>query len=75
MEAFEQSCNMRPEWARWLIPRGAKEKELVEANMIFAVRPSNICIVPKVILLLGAMHVIVALPPKKNPLQYVRCGE
>ncbi len=43
--------------------------------MIFAVHPSNIRIVPKVISLLGAMHVIVALPPKKNPLQCIRYGE
>ncbi len=66
---------MQPEWARWLIPCGTKEEQLVEANMIFAVCPSNIRIMPKVISLLGAMHVIVALPPKKNPLQCVRCCE
>lgn len=25
-EAFEQSCNIRPEWASWLIPQGADEE-------------------------------------------------
>lgn len=41
-DAFEQSCNMQPEWSRWLIPQGADEEHLLEANMIFAIRPSNI---------------------------------
>lgn len=73
-EAFEQSCNMKSEWARWLLPYGIAE-ELVEVNIIFAVRPSNIHTVPKVIPLLGAMHVIVALPPKETPVQCTHCGE
>ena len=61
-KAFEQSCNMQPEWARWLIPQGADKEHLLEACMIFAVRPSNIQRISKVISLLGGMHVIVALP-------------
>lgn len=74
-EAFEQSCNMRPEWARWLIPQGADEEHLLEANMIFAVRPANIQRIPKVISLLGGMHVIVALPARETPTQCTNCGE
>ena len=74
-EAFEQSCNMRPEWARWLIRQGVDEDELVEASMIFAVRPVNIHSIPKVISLLGAMHVVIALPAKESPVQCVKCGE
>ena len=49
-EAFEQSCNMRTEWARWLIPQRADKEHLLKANMIFAVRPSNIQHIPKAIL-------------------------
>ncbi len=56
-EAFEQSCNMKPEWARWLIPQGILQEELVKASVIFAVRPSNIHTVLKVISQLGAMHI------------------
>lgn len=41
-KAFEQSCNMRPKWARCLIPQGADEDNLLKANMIFAIRPFNI---------------------------------
>ena len=74
-EAFEQSCNMKLEWARWLIPQGMMEEELVEASMIFAVRPGNIHTVSKVISLLGAMHVIVALSPRKTCVQCTQCGE
>ena len=74
-EAFEQSCNMRPEWARWLIPQGADEEHLLEANMIFAARPSNIQRIPKVISLLGGMHVIVALPARETPTQCAKFGE
>ncbi len=59
-DAFEQSCNMKPEWARWLISQGIMEEELVKASIIFAVSLSNIHTVSKVISLLGAMHVIVA---------------
>lgn len=75
VEAFEQSCNMRPEWARWLIPQGVDKDELVEASMIFAVRPVNIHSIPKVISLLDAMHVVIALPAKESPIQCVKCGE
>lgn len=74
-EAFEQSCNMQPEWARWLIPQGVEEEDLVEASMIFAVRSSNIQEIPKVISLLGEMHVIVALPARESPIQYTQCGK
>lgn len=74
-EAFQQSCNMQPEWARWLIPQGVEEEDLVEASMIFAVRPSNIQRIPKVISLLGEMHVIVALPARETPIQCTQCGE
>ncbi|MCJ1343275.1 hypothetical protein MMC31_001468 [Peltigera leucophlebia] len=38
-EAFEQLCNVGPEWARWLIPQGVDEDKLVEPSMIFAVCP------------------------------------
>lgn len=38
-EAFVQSCNMKPEWARWLISYGVVEEDELEANMIFAVCP------------------------------------
>lgn len=67
--AFQQSCNMQPEWARWLIPQGVEEEDLVEASMIFAVRPSNIQRIPKVISLLGEMYVIVALLARETPIQ------
>lgn len=70
-EVFEQSYNMKPEWARWLIPQGTMEEELVEASMIFAVRPANIHNVPKVISLLSAMHVIV----RETYAQCTQCGE
>lgn len=43
--------------------------------MIFAVRPGNIHTVSKVISLLGAMHVIVALSPRKTCVQCTQCGE
>ncbi len=66
---------MRPEWARWLISQGADEEHLLEANMIFAVRPSNIQLIPKFISLLRGMHVIVALPARETPTQYAKCGE
>lgn len=68
-EAFQQSCNMQPEWAQWLIPQGVEEEDLVEASMIFAVRPSNIQRIPKVISLLGEMYVIVALLARETPIQ------
>ena len=50
-------------------------EEVIEANMIFAVRQQNICTIPKVIPLLGRMQVIVALPPKETPRQCSQCGE
>ena len=74
-EAFQQSCNMQPEWARWLIPQGVEEEDLVEVSMIFAVRPSNIQRIPKVISFLSEMHVIVALPARETPIQCTQCGE
>ena len=43
--------------------------------MIFAVKPSNIQRIPKVISLLGEMHVIVALPARETPIQCTQCGE
>ncbi len=43
--------------------------------MIFAVCPVNIHRIPKVISLLGAMHVVIALPAKESPVQCVKCGE
>lgn len=74
-EAFEQSCNMRPEWARWIVSQDGEEKELVEASMTFAVRPSNIRRIPKVISLLGEMHIIVALLARETPIQCTQCGK
>ena len=50
-------------------------EETIEANVIFAVRPQNIRQIPKVISLLGKMRVILALPPKETPKQYLKCGE
>lgn len=43
--------------------------------MGFAVRPSNIQRIPKVISLLGEMHVIVALPARETPIKCAKCGE
>ncbi len=43
--------------------------------MIFAVRLSNIHTLLKLISLLVAIHVIIALPSKKTPLQCVQCRE
>lgn len=74
-EAFEMPCSMRPEWGRWVIPQGEVEEEIIEANMIFAVRPQNVQSVPKVISLLGKIRVIVALPPKETPRQCMQWGE
>ncbi len=42
-------------------------EEVIEANMIFAVRQRNIHTIPKVISLLDRMQVVVALPPKETP--------
>lgn len=64
---------MQPEWARWLIPQRVEEADLVEASMIFAVRSANIQRIPKVISLLGEMHVIVALPSRETPIQCTQC--
>lgn len=74
-QAFEMSCGMKPEWGRWIVRTGDSEEEMIEANMIFAVRQQNIRFVPKVISLLGKMRVIVALPPKQTPQQCLQCGE
>ena len=62
-QAFEMSCNMRPEWGRWILPQGKLDEEIIETNMSFAVKPQNDYSIPKVISLLGKMRVIVALPP------------
>lgn len=48
-QAFEMSCSMRPEWGRWILPQGKLDEEIIEANMIFAVKPQNVHSVPKVI--------------------------
>ena len=74
-QAFEMSCGMKPEWGRWSARPGEMAKEVLEANMIFAVRQQNIRTIPKVILLLGRMWVVVALPPKETPRQCSQCGE
>ncbi len=74
-EIFQQSCNMQLEWAQWLIPQGVEEENLMEASMIFAFRLSNIQRIPKVIFLLGKMHVIVALPAQETPIQCTKCGK
>ena len=74
-EPFQQSCNMQPEWARWLIPQGIEEENLVEASVIFAVRLSNIQRIPKVISLFGEINVIVTLPARETPIQCTKCGE
>lgn len=66
-QAFEMSCNIRPEWGRWVLPQSKMDEEIIEANMTFAVRPQDVHSVPKVISLLGKMRVIVALPPKETP--------
>lgn len=54
---------------------GEMAEDLIEANMIFAVRQQNIRTIPKVISLLGRMRVIVALPPRETPRQCSQCGE
>ncbi len=74
-EAFQQSYNMQPEWARWLILQGVEEEDLVEASMIFAFRPSNIQQIPKVISLLGEIYVIVAVSARETPIQCTQCGK
>ncbi len=58
-----------------MIPQGKIEEEIIEANMIFAVRPQNVQSASKGILLLGKMHVIVTLPLKETPRQCMQCGE
>lgn len=40
--------------------------------MIFAVKPQNVQSIPKIISLLGKIHVIVAPPPKKIPSKYMQ---
>lgn len=74
-QAFEMSCGMKPEGGRWSTQPGKMAEEVIEANMIFAVRQQNICTIPKVIPLLGRMRVVVALPPKETPWQCSQCGE
>lgn len=74
-QAFEMSCSMRSEWGRCIFLQGKLDEEIIEANMIFAMKPQNVHSVPKVILLLGNMRVIVALPPKETPRQCAQCGE
>lgn len=65
-EEFKMFCGMRPKYGRWVIPQRKIEKEIIEANIIFAVKPQNVQSVPKIISLLGKSHIIVALPPKKT---------
>ena len=72
-EAFEISYDIKPEWGQWVIPQEKIKEEIIEANMIFAVRPQNVQSVPKVISLLGKMRVIIALPLKKTPKQCLQC--
>lgn len=65
-KAFEMSCSMRSEWGRWVIPQKKIEEEIIEVNMIFAVKSQNVQSILKVILLLGKMHVIIVLLLKKT---------
>ncbi len=58
-----------------MIPQGNIKEEIIEANMIFEVRPQNVQSVPKVISLLGKMRVIVALPLKNTPRKCMKFGE
>lgn len=51
-QAFEMSCGMKPEWGRWSVRPGENAEDMIEANMIFAVRQQNIRTIPKVISLL-----------------------
>lgn len=74
-EAFKIFCGMRPEWRRWVIPQEKIKEEIIEANMIFAVKPQNVQSVPKVISLLGKMRIIIALPLKETLRQCMQCGE
>ncbi len=74
-QAFEMSCSMKLHWSRWSARPGEMVEEVIDTDMIFAVRQQNICTIPKVISLLGKMRVVVALLPKKTPRQSSRCGE
>ncbi len=74
-QAFEISCGMKPELGRWSVLLGEMAEEVIEANMIFAVRQQNIHTIPKVISLLDRMRVIEALPPKETPRQCFQCRE
>ena len=65
-QALEISCNMKPEWQQWSSLQGMIDEEIIEANMVFAVRPQNINSIPKVITLLSKLRVIVALAPKET---------
>lgn len=61
---------MRPEWVYWLILQGIEEEKLIEASIIFAVKPSNIQQIPNFKSFLGKMHVIFTLPAWETPIQY-----
>ena len=74
-EVFEMARKMKPEWGRWIIVKDRKKEEIVEGNMIFAVRPQNINSIPKVISILGKMRVIKTLLPKETAQQCTRCRE
>ncbi len=63
-QEFEMSCSMRPEGGRWIFPQGKLVEEIIETNMIFAAKPHNVHEISKVILLLGKIQVILALPTK-----------
>lgn len=52
-----------------------EKKEVIEANIIFAVKLQNPQSVPKIILLLDKIRVIVALQLKKTPRQYMQYEE
>lgn len=40
-EIFEIFYGLRPEQGRWVIPQRKIKKEIIEANMIFAIRSKN----------------------------------
>ncbi len=66
---------MKPEWRRWSLPQGIIDQEIIETNMVFAVRPQNIHSIPKLIQLLRKMGLIIALVPKETPRQCTQCEE
>lgn len=65
-QAFELSCGIKSEWARWSIQQRYVIEEIIEANVIFAIHSQNICQILKVIFLLREMQVIVVLTSKKT---------